>query len=47
MDTLTGEIKSVLEHVAIFPNSHYIVEKEKMEAAIAGIKADLEERHIH
>ena len=41
VDTLTGEIKSVLEHVAIFPNSHYIVEKEKMEAAIAGIKAEL------
>ena len=44
VDTLTGEIKSVLEHVAIFPNSHYIVDKEKMEAAIAGIKAELEER---
>ena len=44
VDTLTGEIKSVLEHVAIFPNSHYIVEKEKMEAAIAGIKAELEDR---
>ena len=44
VDTLTGEIKSVLEHLAIFPNSHYIVEKEKMEAAIAGIKAELEER---
>ena len=44
VDTLTGEIKSVLEHVAIFPNSHYIVEKEKIEAAIAGIKAELEER---
>ena len=44
VDTLTGEIKSVLEHVAIFPNSHYIVEKEKMESAIAGIKAELEER---
>ncbi len=44
VDTLTGEIKSVLEHVAIFPNSHYIVENEKMEAAIAGIKAELEER---
>lgn len=44
VDTLTGEIKSVLEHVAIFPNSHYLVEKEKMEAAIAGIKAELEER---
>ena len=44
VDTLTGEIKSVLEHVAIFPNSHYIVEKEKMDAAIENIKAELAER---
>lgn len=44
IDTLTGEIKSVLEHVAVFPNSHYIVEKEKMQAAIEGIKEELEER---
>ena len=44
IDTLTGEIKSVLEHVAVFPNSHYIVEKEKMQVAIEGIKEELEER---
>lgn len=44
IDTLTGEIKSVLEHVAVFPNSHYIVEKEKMQAAIEGIKEEMEER---
>lgn len=44
VDSLTGGVKSVLEHIAIFPNSHYIVEKEKMDAAIAGIKEELEER---
>ena len=44
VDSLTGEIKAVLEHVAVFPNSHYIVEKDKMDAAIAGIKEELEER---
>ena len=44
IDSLTGEVKSVLEHVAIFPNSHYVVDKEKMEAAIENIKAELVER---
>lgn len=44
VDSLTGEIKAVLEHVAVFPNSHYIVEKDKMDVAIAGIKEELEER---
>lgn len=44
IDSLTEEVKSVLEHVAIFPNSHYVVDKEKMEAAIENIKAELAER---
>lgn len=43
-DPLTGEIKARLEHVAIFPASHYVVSKEKMEAAIVNIKKELEER---
>lgn len=25
IDTLTGEVKNRLEHVAIFPNSHYVI----------------------
>ena len=44
IDTLTGEIKAILEHVAIFPASHYVVEKDKMEKAIKNIEAELEER---
>lgn len=44
LDPLTGEIKARLEHVAIFPASHYVVSKEKMEAAIVNIKKELEER---
>lgn len=28
IDSLTGEVKCNLDHVAIFPNSHYVVEKE-------------------
>ncbi len=44
IDVLTGEIKCTLEHIAIFPASHYVVSKEKMEAAIHTIQAELEER---
>lgn len=44
IDVLTGEIKCSLEHIAIFPASHYVVSKEKMEAAIKTIQAELEER---
>ena len=41
IDTLTGEVKNRLEHVAIFPNSHYVIPPEKMEGAIAAIEKDL------
>lgn len=41
---MTGEVKSELEHIAIFPNSHYVVDKEKMAAAIENIKEELKER---
>ncbi len=44
IDSLTGEIKSQLEHIAIFPNSHYVVDQEKMAAAIEEIKKELKER---
>ena len=43
-EPLTGEIKARLEHIAIFPASHYVVSKEKMEAAIVNIEKELEER---
>ena len=43
-DALTGQIKNVLEHVAIFPNSHYVVPPEKMERAIKDIEKELEEQ---
>ena len=42
IDTLTGEILNVIGHVAIFPASHYVVSKDKMEAAIAEIEKELE-----
>ena len=44
IDTLTGEVKCELEHVAIFPNSHYVEKKKKMERAIKGIEKELEEQ---
>jgi excinuclease ABC subunit B len=44
IDVLTGEIKCILEHTAIFPASHYVVSKEKLEAAIKTIQTELEER---
>lgn len=44
IDALTGQIKNVIEHVAIFPNSHYVVPPEKMERAIKDIEKELEEQ---
>lgn len=44
VDVLTGEIKNYVDHVAIFPGSHYVVSPEKMEAAIENIKEELKER---
>ncbi len=44
IDVLTGEPKEELRQVSIFPASHYVMPKEKMEAGIARIEKELEER---
>ena len=44
IDTLTGEIRAQLGHIAIFPASHYVVPKEKMELAAQNILAELKEQ---
>lgn len=44
IDSLTGEVRRELEHVAIFPNSHYVVAPEKMERAIKDIEKELAEQ---
>src|SRR5690554_4194620 len=44
IDTLTGEILGDRHHVAIFPASHFVTSKEKLEMAISGIEAELEEQ---
>ena len=44
INPLTGELKAVVNHAAIYPASHYIVSPEKMESAIAVIEQELAER---
>lgn len=44
IDILTGEIRSTLEHMVIFPASHYVIAPDKMEKAIQNIEIELEER---
>ena len=44
VDVLTGEIKRDLKHIAIFPASHYVVPKEKMQLATENILEELKER---
>ncbi len=44
IDTLTGEIRADLGHVAIFPASHYVVSREKMERAAQTILDELKEQ---
>ena len=41
---LTGERRAVVKHVAIFPASHYIVPKEKMQEAIRDIQNEMSEQ---
>ncbi len=44
INTLTGEVKTFLNHVAIYPASHYIVPSDKLEEALTEIKEEMEER---
>ena len=44
IDPLTGKALADLKHVAIYPASHYIVPREKMEAAVRVIEKEMEER---
>ena len=41
---LTGDAISELKHIAIYPASHYIVPKEKMDKAIRDIEREMEQR---
>lgn len=44
INTLTGEIKSIMQHAAIYPASHYIVPSDKMADALREIENEMEER---
>lgn len=44
INSTTGEVKTTIKHVAIYPASHYIVPKEKLNKAISEIEAELKER---
>ncbi|EOS39999.1 UvrABC system protein B [Lachnospiraceae bacterium M18-1] len=44
IDILTGEIRDELKHVAIFPASHYVVDKDNIKRAVQDIEKELEER---
>ncbi|NLM73776.1 MAG: excinuclease ABC subunit UvrB [Clostridiaceae bacterium] len=44
IDVLTGEIKGIRNHIAVFPASHFATKREKMERAILSIEEELEER---
>ena len=44
VNPLTGELKGLLGHIAIYPASHYIVPPDKLEVAIAEIEQELETR---
>lgn len=44
IDVLTSQVKAELEHIVVFPASHYVVDAEAMERAIGTIEEELGER---
>lgn len=44
VNALTGELKGILNHAAIYPASHYIVPEEKLKAGIKEIEREMFER---
>ena len=41
---LTGEMLATLKHIAIYPASHYVVSREKMDRALREIEEEMQER---
>ena len=44
INTVTGEVKNVVSHVAIYPASHYIVPRERLLAGLEEIRREYDER---
>lgn len=45
INPLTGKKEAILENIVIYPNSHYVADREKIEDAILSIKEELEDRY--
>ena len=43
-DPLTGQVHASLEHIAIFPASHYVIPQERINTACKNIETELDER---
>jgi excinuclease ABC subunit B len=44
LDPLTGEITKELDHVTVYPASHYVASRERMDHALGTIEAELKDR---
>lgn len=47
INALTGDVKSVISHVAIYPASHYVISRDKMEESIKAISSEMAERYAY
>lgn len=45
INALTGQVKSLLSHVAIYPASHYVISRDKLENSIKEISSEMAERY--
>ena len=44
IEAITGKVKATSKHEFIYPKSHYVIQKDKIDSAIVKIKEELEER---
>ena len=44
IEALTGKVRATSKHEFIYPKSHYVIQKEKINSAIEKIKEELQER---
>lgn len=44
INPLTGEVKAIVSHAAVYPASHYVIGREKMERGLKEIEREMEER---
>ncbi len=44
IEAITGKVRATSKHEFIYPKSHYVIQKDKIDAAIGKIKEELEER---